>query len=72
MGGFAAISKQPASRENFKLEFDPKVMEAVVNRIERNENIASKFLTDEDLRAVAIKLMMQEVYNRLRSDQPAK
>src|SRR5207237_3924862 len=35
--------------ENFKLEFDPKVMQAVVGRIERNENIASKFLTDEDL-----------------------
>jgi type I restriction enzyme R subunit len=58
--------------ENFKLEFDPKVMQAVVNRIERNENIASKFLTDEDLRAVAIRLMMQEVYKRFQQEQPVK
>ncbi|MBY0459514.1 MAG: hypothetical protein K2V38_19500 [Gemmataceae bacterium] len=35
------------------------------SRIERNENIASKFLTDEELRAVAIQMMMAEVYKRL-------
>jgi type I restriction enzyme R subunit len=53
--------------ENFKLEFDPKVMEAVVGRIERNENIASQFLTNEQLREVAVQMMMQEVYKRLQS-----
>jgi type I restriction enzyme, R subunit len=58
--------------ENFKLEFDPKVMEAVIARIERNENIASKFLNDEDLRTVAMRLMMQEVYRRLQTEQPVQ
>ncbi len=56
--------------ENFKLEFNPKVMGAVVNRIERNENIATVFLTNEDLREVAMQLMMQEVYGRLQ-EEPA-
>lgn len=60
---------QNNSIENFKLEFDPKVMQAVVNRIERNENIASKFLTEEDLREAAIQMMMKEVYERLK-DKP--
>jgi type I restriction enzyme R subunit len=57
--------------ENFKLEFDPKVMQAVVNRIERNENIASKFLTEEDLREAAIQMMMKEVYERLKEKPEA-
>lgn len=58
--------------ENFKLEFDPKVMEAVVNRIERNENIATKFLSDEALREVAIRMMMQQVYERLQATDASK
>jgi type I restriction enzyme R subunit len=57
--------------DNFKLEFNPKVMEAVVSRIERNENIATTFLTNEDLREVAIQLMMEEVYQRLQAAEPA-
>ena len=58
--------------ENFKLEFDPKVMQAVVSRIERNENIASKFFTDEEMRAVVIQMMAAEVYKRLQAEQPVK
>jgi type I restriction enzyme R subunit len=57
--------------ENFRLGFNPKVMEAVVNRIERNENVATQFLTNEELREVAVQLMMQEVYERLQSPEPA-
>jgi type I restriction enzyme R subunit len=68
MSGDETLKDQPKNNpiENFELEFDPKVMQAVVNRIERNENIASKFLTEEDLREAAIALMMKEVYGRLK------
>jgi type I restriction enzyme R subunit len=52
--------------DQFKIAFGPKAMEAVVGRMDRNEHIASQFLTDERLREVALELMMQEVYRRLR------
>jgi type I restriction enzyme R subunit len=52
--------------DQFKFAFDPKAMQAVVNRMERNENIASQFLNNEELRAVALDLMMQKVYEQLR------
>ena len=74
MSGDKELEDQAKSNpiENFKLEFDPKVMAAVVSRIERNENIASKFLTDEDLRSVAIQMMMAEVYKRLQAEPAGK
>jgi hypothetical protein len=33
--------------------------------MDRNEHIASQFLTNEQLREVALELRMQEVYRRL-------
>ncbi len=53
--------------ENFRLEFDPKVMDAVVARIERNSGIASQFFSNEELRALAVRMMMAEVYKRLQA-----
>jgi hypothetical protein len=41
-------------------------MEAVVNSIDRNEHIAAQFMTNEQLREVALVSMMQEVYRRPR------
>jgi hypothetical protein len=46
-------------------------MEAEVKRMERNETIASRFMTEEELRAVALDLMMQEVFRRLRGTAEA-
>ncbi|HZY89535.1 MAG TPA: hypothetical protein VFE78_32230 [Gemmataceae bacterium] len=34
--------------------------------MDRNEHIASQFLTNEQLREVALELMMQEIDRRLR------
>ncbi len=48
--------------DQFKLAFDPKGMDAVLPRMERNENIANQFMSNEQLRAVALELMMQQVY----------
>jgi hypothetical protein len=43
-------------------------LEAVIARMERNEAIANTFMTNEELRAVALQLMMREVYGRLREE----
>ncbi len=52
--------------EQFKLAFDPKGMAAVVERMERNEDISSQFLSNEELRAVALELMMRQVYGHFQ------
>jgi type I restriction enzyme R subunit len=54
------------TEDQFRLVFDPKALDAVVARMERNEAIASTFLTNEQLRIVALDLMMKELYDRLR------
>ncbi len=74
MSGDETLGDQARSNpiENFKLEFEPKVMEAVVSRIERNENIATQFLTNEQLRAVAVEMMMREVYEKLQAGEEGK
>jgi type I restriction enzyme R subunit len=50
--------------EQFKYAFDPKAIEAFIKRMERNEGIASQIMSNEDLRKVALELMMMEVYER--------
>lgn len=56
------------AEDQFKLVFDPKALAAVLARMERNETIANTFMTNEELREVALELMMQEVYGRLREE----
>lgn len=56
--------------DQFKLAFDPKGMAAVLSRMERNENIANQFMSNEQLRAVALELMMQQVYEHFKDGGP--
>lgn len=56
--------------EQFKLAFDPKGMAAVIARMERNENISNQFMSNEQLRAVALELMMQRVYTHFQQGTP--
>lgn len=57
--------------DQFRYAFDPKAMDAVVARLERNEKVAGLLLTNAEVRAVALELMMQDVYQRLRQDNPS-
>lgn len=52
--------------DQFKLAFDPKGMQAVLSRMERNETISSQFMSNEQLRALALELMMQQVYQHFQ------
>jgi type I restriction enzyme, R subunit len=54
----------------FKLAFDPKGLAAVLARMERNEHIPNQFRSNEQLRGVALELMMQQVYQHFQEDQP--
>ncbi len=57
--------------DQFKLAFDPKGMQAVLARMERNENISNQFMGNEQLRALALELMMQQVYQHFQERPPA-
>jgi hypothetical protein len=58
--------------DQFKLAFDPKGMQAVLSRMERNETISNQFMSNEQLRALALELMMQQVYQHFQEgDAPA-
>ncbi|HET6576342.1 MAG TPA: hypothetical protein VFG68_22265 [Fimbriiglobus sp.] len=43
-------------------------MDAVVARLEQNEKVAGLLLTNAEVRAVALELMMQDVYQQLKQD----
>jgi type I restriction enzyme R subunit len=53
----------------FKLAFDPKGLAAVLSRMERNEHISNQFMGNEQLRAVALEVMMQQVYQHFQGEQ---
>ena len=57
--------------DQFKLAFDPKGMQAVLSRMDRNENISNQFMSNEQLRALALELMMQQVYEHFQDAPPA-
>ena len=52
--------------DQFKHAFDPKAMDAFVKRMDRNEKVGNKFMSDEALRQTALALMMQTVFERFQ------
>ena len=57
------------TEDQFKLAFDPKGMAAVLARMERNENISNQFMSNEQLRSMALELMMQQVYEHFQEGE---
>jgi type I restriction enzyme R subunit len=57
--------------EQFKYAFDPKAMEAFVERMARNENVSSQFMSNEQLRTVALEWMMRRVFTQFQEAPPA-
>lgn len=56
--------------ENFRHVFDPKAMDAVLGRMERNETIASQFMSNAEFRDLILDAMMREFYQRARRNAP--
>lgn len=42
--------------------FEPKAMEALLSRVERNDHISSKLMSNEGMRAVVLTWMRQQVF----------
>ncbi len=52
--------------DNFRLVFDPKFMNTVVNRMDANEAIFKRVLDDDDFREVLTDFYLRKMYHRLR------
>jgi type I restriction enzyme, R subunit len=58
--------------DQFRHALDPKGLAAILGRMERNEHISNQFISNEQMRAVALELMMQQVYQHFQADQPSR
>jgi type I restriction enzyme R subunit len=54
--------------DNFKHVFDPKALDAFIQRMERNNGIASQVLNNRQMLKAVMAAMMREVYHRARLD----
>jgi type I restriction enzyme R subunit len=54
--------------DNFKHVFDPKALDAFIQRMERNSGIASQVLNNREMLAALMAAMMREVYDRARNE----
>ena len=52
--------------ENFKFGFDDVFLDALISRMDQNQDIFSKIMDDEEFKKVVNTLMLQRVYERLR------
>lgn len=57
--------------DQFRLVFDKKAIAAFLERMERNENITSKFMSNENLRKTALEWMLQQVFVKSRHTSKA-
>ena len=55
--------------DNFRHVFDPKALDAFIQRMERNKEVAGKILNDSEIRTLVMAQMMREVYGRARSSE---
>lgn len=59
-----AEQARAGSKEKFKVVFEPKVIEAFVNRQGRNEKIVEDFMSNGDMRDLIIAALLDDVYSR--------
>lgn len=52
---------------NFRHVFDPRAMEAIIERMERNQDITEQFMANDELRGMMLNAMMREFYSRART-----
>ena len=58
--------------DNFRLVFDKRFLNTVVTRMDENEDIYRRVLSDDDFRDALMDLYATRLYRRLREDEPGK
>lgn len=64
-----AEQARAGSKEKFKVVFEPKVIEAFVDRQGRNEKIVNEFMSNGDMRRMIISALLEDVYSRSQTSQ---
>ena len=56
--------------DNFALSMRQKVEDAMVDRMERNESIVSRFLNDSEFRELISRELARRIYGEIRAGGP--
>jgi type I restriction enzyme R subunit len=58
--------------ENFGYVFRKAVEELFIDRMDQNEEITAKFLNEKQFRDVVIQVLMEQIYNNIRTKQSTR
>ena len=61
-----AKQAQSNTKENFKYGFEDKFMDAVIERMEQNQDLFAKLMDDDKMAAIVKEMLLDKVFNRLR------
>ena len=61
-----AKEAQANSKEQFKPVFSDEVMNAFIQRLDRNEQLVTDFMSNPDMRNLIIDALLEEVYGKAR------
>jgi len=58
--------------ENFELAMKSRIESLMLDRLDENEEIVSRYLDDEEFRAVAFRLLVAQIYQEVRGEMAAE
>ncbi|MEO0776450.1 MAG: type I restriction endonuclease [Bacteroidota bacterium] len=61
-----AMQAQSNTKENFKYGFEEKFMDAVIDRMEQNQELFAKLMDDEKMARIVKEMLLDRVYGRLQ------
>lgn len=65
-----AKQAQSNTKENFKYGFEDKFMDAVIERMEQNQELFAKLMDDDQMATIVKRMLLDKVFKRL-NDQPS-
>lgn len=64
-----AKQAQSNTKENFKYGFEDKFMDAVIERMEQNQELFAKLMDDDRMAGIVKEMLLDKVFNRLSGGQ---
>jgi type I restriction enzyme R subunit len=57
--------------ENFKFAFDKALEDLIIDRMEQNDDIFTRFMNDKEFKEVISETLLRQVYDQIRTEQTA-
>ncbi len=64
-----AKQAQSNTKENFKYGFEDKFMDAVIERMEQNQELFAKLMDDPKMAGIVKEMLLEKVFNRLKDKE---